>query len=65
MSLVYVGKIIEKYNISIPDFENKIVDDFCNFTKTNNVELIRYKNEYKFASRNDKKLWSLCVRFQT
>ena len=52
VSLVYIGKIIEKYNISIPDFLNKIVEDFCDFTKTNDIKVIRYKNEYKFATRD-------------
>ncbi len=52
VSLVYIGKIIEKYNISIPDFKDKIIDDFCNFTKTNKIELIRYTNEYKLVSRD-------------
>src|SRR3989344_6054996 len=31
ISLVYVRKIIENYNISIPDFSNKIANDFCDF----------------------------------
>ncbi len=52
VSLVYVGRIIETYNISIPDFLNKIINDFCDFTATNNIEVIRYNNEYKFVSRD-------------
>src|SRR3989344_8677913 len=53
VSLVYIGKIIERYNISIPDFLNKIVEDFCNFTKTNNIEVTNYKDEYKFVTRDN------------
>ncbi|MFA6177501.1 MAG: hypothetical protein WC694_01240 [Candidatus Paceibacterota bacterium] len=55
VSLIYIGKIIEKYNITIPDFLNKIENDFCEFIKTNNVEVVRYNNEFKFVARNDKK----------
>jgi len=52
ISLVYIGKIIEKYNISIPDFRDKIIDDFSNFTKTDNIEVIKYNNKYKLVSRD-------------
>ena len=55
VSLVYIGKIIEKYSISIPNFENKIIEDFCNFVKKDKVELVTYTNEYKFAFRNNLK----------
>ena len=52
VSLVYIGKIIERYNISIPDFLNKIVDDFCNFTRVNDIDITGYNNEYRFCSRD-------------
>lgn len=52
VSLVYIGKIIKKYNISIPDFQDKIINDFCDFTKTYSVKITRYNNEYKLAERN-------------
>ena len=56
VSLVYVRKIIENYNISIPDFSSKIAEDFCDFVKSNPIEIIRYKNdEYKFVSRDGTK----------
>src|SRR3989344_5957913 len=55
VSLVYIGKIVEKYNITIPNFLNKIVNDFCEFTKTHDIEVVRYNNEFKFVARNDKK----------
>lgn len=55
VSLVYVGKIIEKYNVSILDFANKIVEDFCDFTKTNDISVVHYKNEFKFVTKNNKK----------
>jgi len=55
VSLVYIGKIVKKYSISIPDFLNKIVGDFCNFIKTNPIEVIRYNNEFRLANRDGKK----------
>ena len=54
VSLVCIGKIIEKYNISIFDFENKIINDFCEFTKTNNIKVLEY-GDFKFAVENDLK----------
>ncbi len=54
VSLFYIGRLVDKYNISIPDFVNKIINDFCIFTKTNNIEIIGFKNdEYKFVDRDD------------
>ena len=31
ISLVCIGKIIEKYNIQIPDFKDEMIKDFCEF----------------------------------
>lgn len=53
-SLVCIGKIIEKYNISILNFENKILDDFCEFDKTNEIKVLEY-NDFKFVTENDLK----------
>lgn len=56
VSLVYIGKIIERYKVSIPDFLEKVVEDFCSFTSTRDIELTRYNNDqYKFVSRDDTK----------
>jgi len=52
VSLVYVRKTIANYNILIPDFSNRIVEDFCDFTKSNPIEITRYNNEYKFVNRD-------------
>ncbi|OGI67380.1 hypothetical protein A3A05_00920 [Candidatus Nomurabacteria bacterium RIFCSPLOWO2_01_FULL_41_12] len=52
VSLVYVGRIIKQYNIIIPDFVDKIINDFCDFTRTNNIKFLHYNNEYKFVSRD-------------
>lgn len=52
ISLVYIGKIRERYNITIPDFQEKIVNDFCNFTKEHDIGVVRYKDEYRFCTRD-------------
>lgn len=54
VSLVCINEIIKKHNISIPDFENKIVSDFCEFSKTNKIEVLKY-NDFKFTVKDDLK----------
>jgi len=54
VSLVCTGKIIEKHNVSIPYFQNKVIEDFCEFTKTNNIQVLEY-NDFKFVVENDLK----------
>jgi len=53
VSLVCIGKIIEKHNVKIPNFIEKIVGDFCEFTESNKVDLVSYRNEFKFVSENE------------
>ncbi|MDD4531615.1 MAG: hypothetical protein PHH21_02840 [Candidatus Pacebacteria bacterium] len=55
VSLVCVEKIMEKHRISIPDFENLVIKDFCDFIKNNDFSLIRYRDEFRFATENEKK----------
>jgi hypothetical protein len=56
VSLVYIGQLIEKYDINIPNFKDKVVDDFCDFIRTNPMSITRYKNdEYRLASRGGDK----------
>jgi hypothetical protein len=55
VSLVCIGKIIEKYNISIPNFLNNVIKDFCEFTSKNNVDLLKYTNEFKFVAEGERK----------
>ncbi len=54
VSLVYIGKMIEKYNISIPNFKDKTIEDFSEFTKANDISIVRY-NEFRLVARDDKK----------
>jgi len=55
VSLVCVGKIIEKNNILIPDFESKVINDFCEFSKNNEIKKVNYTDDFKFVSKEDKK----------
>lgn len=55
VSLVCIGKIIEKHNVTIHNFLENVVNDFCEFSKSNKVDLIRYRDEFKFVSENEKR----------
>jgi hypothetical protein len=55
ISLVCIGKIIEKNQLTIPDFVNKVIADFCDFTNKINIELDQYRDEFRFVSENDRK----------
>jgi len=61
VSLVCIGKIIEKYNISIPDFESLVIKDFCDFTKNNDVSLVKNTNELRIAKQDERKSVILMV----
>lgn len=53
VSLVCIGKIIEKHKVKIPNFIEKIIEDFCDFIKSNKIDLVRYRNEFKFVSEHE------------
>jgi hypothetical protein len=50
ISLVAMGKIIEKNKITTPEFKESIVSDFCEFVAENPINLIGFKSEYRLAS---------------
>lgn len=55
VSLVCIGKIIKKNNLSVPDFINKVIADFCEFTKHTSIELARYRNEFRFVAEQKRR----------
>lgn len=55
ISLVCINEIVRKYNIVIPNFKDLIVKDFCEFVQTNDVSLLDYLEEFRFAVENDLK----------
>ena len=42
VTLFYTERVIGQYSVSIPDFKNKVVDDFCEFTSKNKINPIVY-----------------------
>ncbi len=55
VSLVCIWKIIEKYGVVIPDFESAIINDFCSFVETNDVQLLHFRDDFRFVTQNDLK----------
>ncbi len=55
VTLVPIGKIIEKHKITAPDFINKIISDFCDFVQNKSVDFIRYRKEFRLATQNEKR----------
>lgn len=53
VSLVCIGQIIEKYQVVIPDFINKVAADFRRFSRENNISFLGCRDEFRFA-RQDK-----------
>jgi hypothetical protein len=54
VSLVCIGKIIEKYNVSLPNFEDGIINDFCEYCRKNELKVLEY-GDFKFVEENDLK----------
>lgn len=55
VSLVCINEIIRKHHISIPGFKDSIINSFCEFIKTNDIKLLNYLEEFKFAVQDDLK----------
>ncbi len=55
VSLVCIGKIIEKHKITNLDFEKLIIDDFIEYTKTKKIELANFLNEFRFVKELEEK----------
>ncbi len=55
MSLVCIGKIVEKNKVQIPNFVSSVIEDFCAFTQHTPVELARYRDEFRFVEENERK----------
>lgn len=55
VSLVCIGEIVRKHDVVIPDFLNKVVADFCKFAQGNKIDLVRYRNEFRLAAKDEEK----------
>lgn len=53
VSLVCINEITKKHNISIPNFRDLVMKDFCDFTATHDINLLNYFDDFKFVTEND------------
>lgn len=61
VSLVCINEIIRKHNILIPDFKDLAVKDFCDFVALNDINLLSYQEEFKFATEHTAETWETVV----
>jgi len=55
VSLVCINEIIKKYKVSITDFRNKVLGEFCDFIKMNPISLLNYLPDFKFVEQDNLK----------
>ncbi len=55
ISLVCIGKIVEKYGIQNPEFKNEVINDFNWFVENFEIRFLGYKNEFRFLAEGEKK----------
>ena len=55
ISLVCINEIIKKHNISISGFVDSMKKDFCDFVKTNDINLLSYLDDFRFVEENELK----------
>lgn len=53
VSLVCIGKIIEKNKLKDIELVNKVVSDFCEFISHTNIDLMCYRDEFRFISEGE------------
>lgn len=51
VSLVCMGQLLMQYGINVPDFEQKVLEDFTEFIKQREIKLLSYTNEFRFLER--------------
>jgi hypothetical protein len=54
-TLICIGKIIEINKIEIPDFKKKVLADFCDFIQNNSIDIINFRDEFRFANEDEKR----------
>lgn len=55
VSLICFSPIMEKYKVYIPDFIEKITADFCEFVQNNDINLLCYRDGFRFAARDERR----------
>jgi len=61
VSLVCMEKIIEKQGVPIPNFISEVTADFSAFAPENPIELLRYRNEFRFVEDKGRERKSVIV----
>ncbi len=54
VSLICINEIIKKHNISIENFVDSVIKDFCKFTTASDIQVLQYK-EFKYAEEDNLK----------
>lgn len=55
VSLVCIDRIVKRHSISIPDFIEKVISDFCVFINDNDISLTQYRDEFRFVQKEELK----------
>jgi hypothetical protein len=55
VTLIAVGRIGTNQRTAVPNFLELILTDFRSFVEQHPVRLLRYRNEFRFASENDRR----------
>ena len=55
VSLVCIGKIMEKHSVTLPNFRERVIEDFCGYVQYNDINLLKYNDEFRFASKDEKR----------
>ena len=50
VSLICIGKIIEKYAVQDSNFRSSVIDDFVDYTSQCEIGLIKIKNDFRFVT---------------
>jgi hypothetical protein len=54
VSLVCINEIIKKYKVTVPDFKDSVVKDFCEFTAINDIQVLKY-NGFRYSEQGNLK----------
>lgn len=62
VSLVSIGEIIKKNSITTPEFEESVIKDFCDFVGSQEINLERFSDEYRFVEEKERKsVVAMCI----
>ncbi len=53
ISLVCIGEIISKHGIVVQNFKQKVLKDFCEFVKENDIKFLKCRDEFRHVKRDE------------